>query len=183
MPTRAVNIQRELDSRHKWTFGDSNPGPTGYEPVALTNWAKGPKIIAPAGTKPMIGLEPITCWLQISCSANWATSALMTPTGIEPVLPPWKGDVLTAWPRSLTVLKFSKFSFFYFLSLVLEYYITVFFYLQPFSLFFYPDFSFIYILFTYYFRFIFTIISLFMSFSLLSVILFFSDYRFRINKL
>ena len=23
----------------------------------------------------MIGLEPITCWLQISCSANWATSA------------------------------------------------------------------------------------------------------------
>ena len=26
----------------KWTFGDSNPGPTGYEPVALTNWAKGP---------------------------------------------------------------------------------------------------------------------------------------------
>ena len=26
----------------EWTFGDSNPGPTGYEPVALTNWAKGP---------------------------------------------------------------------------------------------------------------------------------------------
>ena len=22
----------------------------------------------------------------------------MTPTGFEPVLPPWKGDVLTAWP-------------------------------------------------------------------------------------
>ena len=43
-------------------------------------------------TKPMIGLEPITCWLQISCSANWATSAhslislsRVTPTGIEPV--------------------------------------------------------------------------------------------------
>ena len=55
----------------------------------------------------MIGLEPITCWLQISCSANWATSAhslislsRVTPTGIEPVLPPWKGDVLTAWPWS-----------------------------------------------------------------------------------
>ena len=56
-------------------------------------------------TKPMIGLEPITCWLQISCSANWATSAhpyyfQMTPAGIEPALPPWKGDVLTAWPWS-----------------------------------------------------------------------------------
>ena len=65
----------------------------------------------------MIGLEPITCWLQISCSANWATSAYccvytiglnqVTPTGIEPVLPPWKGDVLTAWPRS-RILIFSK---------------------------------------------------------------------------
>ena len=25
--------------------------------------------------KPTTGLEPVTCWLQISCSANWATSA------------------------------------------------------------------------------------------------------------
>ena len=25
-----------------WTFRDSNPRPTGYEPVALTNWAKDP---------------------------------------------------------------------------------------------------------------------------------------------
>ena len=31
-------------------------------------------------TKPMIGLEPITCWLQISCSANWATSAYSIDT-------------------------------------------------------------------------------------------------------
>ena len=30
----------------------------------------------------------------------------MTPTGIEPVLPPWKGDVLTAWPWSLMILPF-----------------------------------------------------------------------------
>ena len=27
-----------------WIFRDSNPGPTGYEPVALTNWAKDPNI-------------------------------------------------------------------------------------------------------------------------------------------
>ena len=27
----------------------------------------------------------------------------MTPTGIEPVLPPWKGDVLTAWPWSRNI--------------------------------------------------------------------------------
>ena len=25
-----------------WAIRDSNPGPTGYEPVALTNWANGP---------------------------------------------------------------------------------------------------------------------------------------------
>ena len=86
----------------------------------------------------MIGLEPITCWLQISCSANWATSACklsncyytpnvwsesshrkshfftygivcfplreVTPRGFEPLLPPWKGGVLTAWPWSQSLL-------------------------------------------------------------------------------
>ena len=41
--------------------------------------------------KPLTGLEPVTCWLQISCSANWATTAhilllkKMGPTGLEPV--------------------------------------------------------------------------------------------------
>ena len=29
-----------------WTFTDSNCGPSGYEPDALTNWAKGPLNIA-----------------------------------------------------------------------------------------------------------------------------------------
>jgi hypothetical protein len=28
-------------------------------------------------------------------------SFCMTPTGFEPVLPPWKGGVLTTWPRGL----------------------------------------------------------------------------------
>ena len=34
----------------------------------------------------VIGLEPTTCWLQISCSANWATPAcvLVPWAGIEP---------------------------------------------------------------------------------------------------
>ena len=30
------------ESKEKWAFRDSNPGPSGYEPDALTNWAKGP---------------------------------------------------------------------------------------------------------------------------------------------
>ena len=33
------------------------------------------------------------------CLTTWLWRQ-MTPTGIEPVLPPWKGDVLTAWPWS-----------------------------------------------------------------------------------
>ena len=34
---------------------------------------------------------------------------MVTPTGFEPMLPPWKGDVLTAWPRGL--IKFYIFNF------------------------------------------------------------------------
>ena len=31
---------------------------------------------------------------------------LVTRTGLEPMLPPWKGGVLTAWPRGLSSKKF-----------------------------------------------------------------------------
>ena len=55
--------------------------------------------------KPTIGIEPITCWLQISCSANWATSALKTTerfgkrprTDLNRWPPPWQGGALTNW--------------------------------------------------------------------------------------
>ena len=33
----------------------------------------------------------------------------MTPTRIELVLPPWKGDVLTAWPRSHVFVSFLRY--------------------------------------------------------------------------
>ena len=54
-------------------------GRDGFEPskASLTDLQSAPfghSGICPL-KKPMIGLEPITCWLQISCSANWATSA------------------------------------------------------------------------------------------------------------
>ena len=77
-----------------------------------------------------VGVEPTTCWLQVSCSAIepmkliwwkqqgsnlWPSACkadalpaelcfqilMVTPRGIEPLLPPWKGGVLTAWPRGL----------------------------------------------------------------------------------
>ena len=34
---QAKLLSTNLFSIKKWTLGDSNPGPTGYEPVALTN--------------------------------------------------------------------------------------------------------------------------------------------------
>ena len=49
--------------------------------------------------EPLVRIERTTYWLQVSCSTSWAKVALVTPTGIEPMSPPWKGDVLTAWPR------------------------------------------------------------------------------------
>ena len=59
-----------------WAFTDSNRGPIGYEPTALTNWAKGPrcalkkKFIALVGVK---RLELPTPWSQTTCATNCAT--------------------------------------------------------------------------------------------------------------
>ena len=64
-----------------WAFRDLNPGPTGYEPVALTNWAKGPysKIAATGVTAismaPPVGFEPTTLRLTAACSTCWAKEA------------------------------------------------------------------------------------------------------------
>ncbi len=34
---RSNQLSHWAKNDYEWTFGDSNPGPTGYEPVALTN--------------------------------------------------------------------------------------------------------------------------------------------------
>ena len=55
---------------------DLNLRPSGYEPDELPDCSTPRQYLTNIWIeKPMIGLEPITCWLQISCSANWATSA------------------------------------------------------------------------------------------------------------
>ena len=94
-----------MNNHNKWTCGDSNPGPTGYEPVALTNWATGPHMKADERTRTVnllitnqllcqlshIGVFifyqpfcpigraklPLTALLLLtkSISLNWATSA------------------------------------------------------------------------------------------------------------
>ena len=51
------------------------------------------------------GLEPVRSisprdFKSLVSAYSTTPAKLVTRTGIEPVLPPWKGDVLTAWPRS-----------------------------------------------------------------------------------
>ena len=36
---------------------------------------------------------------QMLSQLSYASVKMVTPRGIEPLLPPWKGGVLTAWPR------------------------------------------------------------------------------------
>ena len=62
--------------------------------------------------EPLVRFERTTYWLQVSCSTSWAKVAyyLVTRTGIEPMSPPWKGDVLTAWPTGLKEIN-TKFTF------------------------------------------------------------------------
>ena len=67
-----------------WAFGDSNPGPSGYEPDALTNWAKGPDYTS------------LLFWKR--------RLFLVTRTRVELVLQPWKGRVLTTWPTGQIVI-------------------------------------------------------------------------------
>ncbi len=38
------------------------------------------------------------------CFYHYREKNLVTPTGFEPVLPPWKGGVLTAWPRGHIII-------------------------------------------------------------------------------
>ena len=46
----------------------------------------------------VIGIEPTTCWLQISCSASWATPARLVPRGgIEPPTQGFSVPCSTDW--------------------------------------------------------------------------------------
>ena len=77
----------------KWMEVDSNHRSNLQQIYSLSPLATRESIHMVFTIKPMIGLEPITCWLQISCSANWATSAYnakifnfgVGPIGLEPM--------------------------------------------------------------------------------------------------
>ena len=57
-----------------WLRGeDLNLWPSGYEPDELPTAP--PRDIGKDFLELARGIEPPTCWLQVSCSANWATPA------------------------------------------------------------------------------------------------------------
>ena len=51
-------------TKKEWTLWGSNPGPTGYEPVALTCWAKRPKILVKVVAKEQL-------WQVYHTVLNW----------------------------------------------------------------------------------------------------------------
>ena len=81
---------------------------------AILNYKRNTKISASKRRRPDLN------WWSGSCSPmpyHLATTPYqiicsfrkkMTPTGFEPVLPPWKGGVLTTWPWSLILMTASR---------------------------------------------------------------------------
>ena len=93
-----------------WTGMDSNHRSLWqriYSPLPLA--AREPVHISCKLVELVMGLEPATCWLQISCSANWATPALgcignafllkkwRSEGGSNPWPPAWQAGILTNW--------------------------------------------------------------------------------------
>ena len=67
-----ITLQRVSCGSRIWTCDLRVMSPTSFQTAPPRDIKL---LLCLSEAKPMIGLEPITCWLQISCSANWATSA------------------------------------------------------------------------------------------------------------
>ena len=86
-PSRDMKFRISISSDRKWMEVDSNHRSYRSRFTVCPLWPLGNPSIKLFNSellescKPMIGLEPITCWLQISCSANWATSAYAGQNG------------------------------------------------------------------------------------------------------
>ena len=55
-----------------------------------------------------VAVPCLTTWLRRHIKIICSLLKKMTPTGFEPVLPPWKGGVLTTWPWSLILMTASR---------------------------------------------------------------------------
>ena len=65
-PALPTELSGQMCFHNWWAIRDLNPGPAGYEPDALTNWANGPlkKMVGVAG------FEPAAHWSQTSCATK-----------------------------------------------------------------------------------------------------------------
>ena len=90
---------------------DLNQRPPGYEPDELPDCSTprySIKYKCQKETNYLVSLRGVDqIWtgdegVADLCLTTWLRRHNMTPTGFEPMLPPWKGGVLTTWPRSQT---------------------------------------------------------------------------------
>ena len=79
----------------------STSGVTGQHSNQLSYWAK-----FNGGNNRDRTCDPLLVRQMLSqlSYASINKFKMVTPRGIEPLLPPWKGGVLTAWPRGLVEL-------------------------------------------------------------------------------
>ena len=90
----STNWAIPLNKKMWWTIRDSNPGPTGYEPVALTNWANGPH-----------RAKKIASFLGACITTSRKREEILVTRGrIELPMPAWEAGVLTAWPTGHIML-------------------------------------------------------------------------------
>ena len=94
----------ELQSNALPTELPSHTVPTGFEPAISCVTGRH---VNPYTTEPVWRLTGSNRWPS-ACKAdalpaelNLHVYSLMIRTGFEPVLPPWKGGVLTTWPTDL----------------------------------------------------------------------------------
>ena len=75
-PYQGYALPTELHQQNRfWLRGeDLNLWPSGYEPDELPT---APPRDLVKNMELARGIEPPTCWLQVSCSANWATPAFL----------------------------------------------------------------------------------------------------------
>ena len=86
---------RELP--HIWSFmSESNQQPADYKSAALplSQWSLFGGNNRDRTCDPLLVRQMLS---QLSYAS--IIFKMVTPRGIEPLLPPWKGGVLTAWPR------------------------------------------------------------------------------------
>ena len=95
--TSQLLCQLSQESKLKWRLRrGSNPRPPAWQAGTLTNWATEPYIW---WKQQGSNLWPSACKADALPAELCFQILMVTPRGIEPLLPPWKGGVLTAWPR------------------------------------------------------------------------------------